>query len=142
MTGFTDYSAQAAAEFFLSNGVVAPAQPTTSYIALFTSDPTDANATGEINSATATWYSRLAATFSRTTGVGTNSGAVTFNAVTGSTVTVTHWGIYDTNSTTPNSGNLRFYDTLRDVSNNPITKTLNVNDVLVLPAGAFTINFI
>ena len=142
MTGFTNYSSQAAAEFFLSNGVVTPSQPTTSYIALFTSDPTDANASGEVNGAVATWYARLAATFSRTLGVGSNSGAVTFNAVTGSTVTITHWGIYDTNSATPNSGNLRFYDTLRDVSNNPITKTLNVNDVLVLPAGALTISFL
>jgi hypothetical protein len=142
MTGFTDYSAQAAAEFFLSNGVVVPTQPTTTYIALFVSDPTDANTSGEVNNATATWYTRQACTFSRTLGVGTNTGSATFNAVTGSTVTITHWGIYDTNSTTPNSGNLRFYDTLRDVSGNTITKTLNVNDVMVLPVGALTISFV
>lgn len=142
MTGFTNYSAQASAEFWLSNGVVVPTQPSTSYVALFISDPTDANSSGEINFATANWYGRQLATFSRTLGVGANTGAITFNAVTGSAVTVTHWGIFDTNSTTPNSGNLRFYDTLRDSSNNPITKTLQINDVMVLPVGALTISFV
>lgn len=142
MTGFTNYSAQQTAEFWLSNGSVVPTQPSTTYIALFTADPTDANSSGEVNSATATWYARKAATFSRTLGVAANTGAVTFDAVTGGSITITHWGIYDSASTTPNSGNLRFYDTLRDGSNNPITKTLNVNDVMTLAVGALTITFV
>lgn len=76
------------------------------YLALHTADPTETGAVAEV---AAGWYARQAIAFSAPAGlVINNSGTVTFPAVTGAQVTITHVTIWDAVST----GNCFVYDAL------------------------------
>lgn len=93
--------------------------PAAVYVSLHTSDPT-------INGTPATevsagWYARQAVTFAAqsTAGQTSNSNTITFSGVTGSSVTVTHFGIWDALTL----GNMLEYGTLS------ASKTFNVTDV-------------
>tara|TARA_R110002096_G_scaffold309135_1_gene503621 strand:+ start:6121 stop:6507 length:387 start_codon:yes stop_codon:yes gene_type:complete len=91
---------------------------TTAYLALFSTDPTDAGSGTECS-----WtnYARQAMTFGTVSGGSvSSSGTITFPAVVGSNVTITHIGIYDASSV----GNL-LYHTPLDAS-----KTLSADDVM------------
>ena len=69
--------------------------PTTVYVALHTSDPTIAGTPAtEVAGA---WYARQACAFAAQTVAGqtSNSATVTYPAVTGSGVTVTHFSLWD-----------------------------------------------
>ena len=69
--------------------------PTTVYVALHTSDPTIAGTPAtEVAGA---WYARQACAFAAQTTAGqtSNSATITFPAVTGSGVTVTHFSLWD-----------------------------------------------
>ena len=105
--------------------------PTAWYLGLFTADPGEtAGALNEIDVG-ATWYARKATGgwSPSAGGVTSNEAAITFNAVTGSPVTITHVGIYDAAV-----GGNRLYQA-------PLvqSKTLDVGDVMSFAIGAITI---
>jgi hypothetical protein len=76
-----------------------PTRPTAWYVALFTTDPTDAGTGTEVSGGS---YARTAVTFTVSGDTASNSGAVEFPEATGSWGTITHIGIYDAST----SGNL------------------------------------
>lgn len=131
MSGFSTYLAQKLIDHTLRGA--AYTAPANLYLALFTADPTDDNVTA--NEVTGAWYGRKSITsWTAPVGTGTvtsNSNALTFNAVSGSAVTVTHWGLYDALT----SGNLMFSGAW-DVS-----KVLNVDDVFTVNAGDLDLDF-
>jgi len=96
----------------------------TPYLALFSTDPTDSGSGVECS-----WtnYARQTMTFGTiTNGSVSSSGVITFPAVVGANVTITHIGIYDAATV----GNL-LYHTPLDAS-----KTLSADDVMsVADAG-------
>ena len=131
MAGFSTYLAQKLIDHTLRGA--AYTAPANLYLALFTADPTDDNVTA--NEVSGAWYGRKSITsWTAPVGTGTvtsNSNQLTFNAVTGSAVTVTHWGLYDALS----SGNLMFSGAW-DVS-----KILNVADVFTVNAQDLDLDF-
>ena len=131
MAGFSTYLAQKLIDHTLRGA--AYTAPANLHLALFTADPTDDNDTAkEVSGA---WYGRKSITsWTAPIGTGTvtsNSNALTYTAVSGSAVTVTHWGLYDQAT----SGNLMFSGAW-DVS-----KVLNVDDVFTVNAGDVDIDF-
>lgn len=101
--------------------------PSTVYVALFTTDPTDANTGTEVSGNA---YQRTAVTFgSPSNGVTTNSGAVTFPTATGSWGTVTHIGIMDAST----SGNLLFHTPL------DTAKTITSGDIFTISTGNLSV---
>ena len=96
-------------------------------MALFTSNPTDANSGTEVSG---NGYSRQAITFNAaSSGSATNSSAETFTASGGNFGTITHFGIFDAST----SGNLLYHGALTD------DKVIEDGDSLVVAAGAITI---
>lgn len=101
--------------------------PTTVYLALYTSDPTDADAGTEVSG---TSYARQSITFGApSNGVSTNSAAIEFPQAGGSWGTVTHIGIRDDLTT----GNLLFHTPL-DAS-----KTIATGDVFRVAIGSLSV---
>ncbi len=101
--------------------------PTTVYVGLYTSDPTDANSGTEVSGGS---YARKSATFGApSNGVSTTSADITFDQATGSWGTVTHIGILDALT----SGNL-LYHTALDVS-----KTIDTGDIFKIASGNLTV---
>jgi hypothetical protein len=101
--------------------------PTTVYVALYTSDPTDADSGTECSG---TSYARQAVTFGApSNGVSTNSAAVEFPQAGGSWGTITHIGIRDAST----SGNL-LYHTALDAS-----KTIETGDVFKIATGSLSV---
>ena len=101
--------------------------PTTVYVGLYTTDPTDANTGTEVSGGS---YARVAVTFGApSNGVSTNSAAVEFAAATGSWGTVGWIGILDALTT----GNL-LYHTPLDVS-----KTISSGDVFKINTGSLSV---
>ena len=101
--------------------------PTTVYLALYTSDPTDADSGTEVSG---TSYARQSITFgSPSNGVTTNSAAIEFPQAGGSWGTVTHVGIRDAST----SGNLLFHTAL-DAS-----KTIATGDVFRIASGSLSV---
>lgn len=105
--------------------------PSTLYLALFTSDPTDDNVT--VNEVAGAWYARqVTGAWSAPVGSAnstSNSNQIQYPAVTGSSVTVSHWGIYDAST----SGNLIYSGAFTS------PKTFNVADVAMVGAGQLVI---
>lgn len=119
MSGFSTYQANA----IINSTLVTPYA--SRYIALFIADPTDANLTA--NEVSAAWYSRMAsgAWASPTNGATSNSNEIQWSPVSGSQVTITHWGVYDAAT----AGNLLYsfaYDS---------PKTFNIDDIPVSMPG-------
>jgi hypothetical protein len=101
--------------------------PSSSYLALYTSDPTDADAGTEVSG---TSYARQAITFGApSNGVSTNSAAIEFPQAGGSWGTVTHVGIRDAST----AGNLLFHTPL-DAS-----KTIATGDVFRVAIGSLSV---
>ena len=98
---------------------VAYASPTTVYVSLHIADPTVAALA--ITEVTGTWYARQPAVFAVQVVAGqtTNSATITYSGVTGSTVTVSHFAIWDA----PTLGNMLEFGTLS------ASKTFSVTDV-------------
>jgi len=108
---------------------VAWTPPTTVYVALHTSDPTIAGTPAtEVAGA---WYARQAIAFSSQTVAGqtSNSATVTFPAVTGSGVTVTHFSLWDSATL----GNMLEFSALS------ASKTYAISDVPSWLAGTLSI---
>jgi len=101
----------------------------TPYVALFTSDPTDAGSGTQVSGGS---YARTAVTFSApsgTSGTITNSADVTFPTCTASWGTITHIGIYDALT----AGNLLYYTPL-DTS-----KTIDSGDIFKISTGNLSV---
>lgn len=131
MAGFSTHLAQALINHVFRGQTYSA--PTHAYLALFVADPTDNNVTS--NEVTGSWYGRQSVTsWTAPTGTGVataNSNQIVFNAVSGSAVTVTHWGLYDASAT----GNLLASGAFSS------SKVLNVDDVLAVNAGDLTLTF-
>ena len=101
--------------------------PTTVYVALFTTDPTDAGSGTEVSGGS---YARTSVTFGApSNGVSTNSAAVEFPQATASWGTIGYIGIND-NST---GGNL-LYHTALDTS-----KTIDSGDIFKISSGNLSV---
>lgn len=101
--------------------------PTTVYLALYTTDPTDANTGTEVSGNA---YARQAITFGApSNGVSTTTADITFPQATGSQGTIAFIGIMDALT----SGNLLYHSPL-DVS-----KTIDTGDIFKVAAGSLTV---
>jgi len=101
--------------------------PTTVYVGLYTSDPTDANTGTEVSGGS---YARTAVTFGApSNGASTNSAAVEFPQCTSSWGTVGWIGLLDAST----SGNL-LYHTALDTS-----KTIDTGDIFKIAIGSLSV---
>jgi len=101
--------------------------PTTVYVALYTSDPTDADTGTEVSGGS---YARTAVTFGApSNGVSTNSAAVEFPTCTSSWGTITHIGIRDAST----SGNLLYHTALTT------SKVIDVDDIFRITTGNLSV---
>ena len=97
-------------------------RPTTWYIGLFTSDPTDAGTGTEVSG---NGYTRKAVTFSVTGDTATNTASIEFDAATASWGTVTHVAVFDAST----SGNMIVHSALTTA------KAVSTGDILRVPTG-------
>jgi hypothetical protein len=101
--------------------------PATVYVALYTTDPTDADTGTEVSG---NGYARQSVTFGApSNGASVNSGAVEFPQATGSWGTVAYIGLRDASS----GGNLLYHSPL-DAS-----KTIATGDVFRISAGNLSV---
>lgn len=101
--------------------------PAAVYVALFTTDPTDAGSGTEVSGGS---YARQEATFGApSNGASTTSADISFPQATGSWGTVTHFGVYDASST----GNLLYHGALT------ASKTIETGDIFKIASGSLTI---
>ena len=102
---------------------------TSIYIALYTSNPTDADSGSEPSGNN---YARVQVTAwdaPSTPGVTQNTNVITFPTASGSWGTITHVGIRDASS----GGNLLFHGALAE------SKAIGTNDVFQFPAGSLDV---
>jgi hypothetical protein len=101
--------------------------PTTIYVGLFTSDPTDAGTGTEVSGGS---YARKSVTFAApSNGASASSADVTFDTATATWGTITHIGLFDALT----AGNL-LYHTALDVS-----KLIETNDIFKINSGSLTV---
>ena len=101
--------------------------PATVYVALYTTDPTDADTGTEVTGGS---YARTSVTFGApSNGVSTNSADVTFPTCTAGWGTVTHIGLRDAST----AGNL-LYHTPLDTS-----KTIDSGDIFKISTGNLSV---
>ena len=102
--------------------------PTTTFVALYTSDPTDANTGTEVSGGS---YARQSATFGApSNGTSTNSAAIEFPQCTSSWGTVSFIGIMDAST----SGNLMYHTAL------DTAKTIDTGDIFKIAIGSLSVN--
>jgi hypothetical protein len=129
MAGLSDYAEAAIINALLRGTSFTSPTVASLRLALFTADPTDAGNLNEV--ATGTWYVRQATgTFtapatSGSTQQASNTASITFPAVTGAAVIVTHVGILDAST----AGNMLFSAAMTS------SKTLQIGDVLSFAPG-------
>jgi hypothetical protein len=131
MAGFSTYLAAKIIDATLRKS--AYSTPANAYLALFSADPTDENVT--TNEVAGAWYGRVNAgawSDPQLTGSSANSDTLIYNAVTGVPVTVSHWGIYDAET----SGYLLYSGEFSS------PRTLNVGDVATLAPGDLNISLL
>ena len=125
MAEFSNYLENALIDAVLRN--TAYTSPTTVYVSLYTSDPTDADSGTEVSGGS---YARTAVTFGApSNGVSTNSADVTFPTATAGWGAVTHIGIHDAST----AGNLLFHTPL-DTS-----KTIDSGDIFKITSGNLSV---
>ena len=101
--------------------------PTTVYVGLFTSDPTDAGSGAEVSGNA---YARQSATFAApSSGASSTSADVQFPQATGTWGTVGWFGIFDALTT----GNLMYHGALT------ASKTIETGDVFKIASGNLTV---
>lgn len=101
--------------------------PSTVYVGLYTSDPTDANTGTEVSGGS---YARTAVTFAApSNGVTTNNADVTFTQATASWGTVGWIGILDAST----SGNLLYHTPL------DVAKTIDSGDIFKIATGSLSV---
>jgi hypothetical protein len=119
---------------FLENALInatlrntAYTSPTTVYVGLYTSDPTDGNTGTEVSGGS---YARTAVTFGApSNGASLNDAAVEFPQATASWGTVAYIGILDAAT----SGNL-LYHTILDTA-----KTIDTGDIFKIATGSLSV---
>lgn len=127
MSKLSNYLENALINEVLRNTNYAPASPI--YLALYTSDPTDADSGVEVSG---TSYARQAITFNApSNGVCTSAADVTFPVAGGAWGTITHFGIRDALT----SGNLLVYGALT------ASKVINSGDQIKFVAGSVSVTF-
>ncbi len=128
MSAASDYLENKVLDHFL--GTASTSAPATVYLALFTTDPTDAGSGTEV-STSGTNYARQSIAFSSAaSGTTSNSADVEFSQATGSGFgTVTHFGIFDAST----AGNLLFHGALT------ASKTIAAGDVFKVASGNLSI---
>lgn len=125
MAEFSNYLENAVIDAVLRN--TSYTSPTTVYVGLYTSDPTDADTGTEVSGGS---YARTAVTFSApSNGVTSNSADVELPQATSSWGSVTHIGLHDAAS----GGNLLFH-TILDT-----TKTIDSGDIFKIASGNLTV---
>ena len=101
--------------------------PATVYLALYTSDPTDADTGTECSGGS---YARQSVTFGApSNGVSTNSATVEFPQATTSWGTITHIGIRDAST----SGNLLYHTPLDS------SKVIDTGDIFRITSGSLSV---
>lgn len=119
---------------FLENALInatlrntAYTSPTSVFVGLFLTDPTDAGSGTEVSGGS---YAREVATFAApTNGVSATNADVQFAQCTATWGTVTHFGIFDALTT----GNLLYHGSLT------ASKTIETGDVFKITAGNLTV---
>lgn len=96
--------------------------PSTVYVGLFTSSPSEDGSGTEVSGGS---YARQSGAFTTSGNTATTSAAIEFPTATGSWGTITHIGIYDASS----AGNLLAYAALT------ASKAIASGDVFRIPAG-------
>ena len=125
MTAMSNYLENALINATLRN--TSYTSPSTVYVALFTSDPTDAGSGTECSGGS---YARQSATFGApSNGASSISADVEFPQATGAWGTLTHFGIFDASS----SGNLLYHGALTS------SKTIATGDVLKITSSNLTV---
>ncbi len=119
---FSDYLEDKVLKHVFTN--TAYTSPTTLYVALYTTAPTDTGGGTELSG---NGYVRKSVSFtvSGTTTLATNSAAVEFDAATASWGTIVAIGIFDAST----SGNFLAFSDLTT------SKTIGTGDILRIPAG-------
>jgi hypothetical protein len=101
--------------------------PSAVYVALFTSDPTDAGSGTEVSGGS---YVRKQVTFGApSNGVTSNSADVTFDQATANWGTVSHIGIFDAST----SGNLLYHTPLTS------SKTIETGDIFKIATSSLVV---
>jgi hypothetical protein len=101
--------------------------PTVVYVALYTTDPTDADTGTEVSGGS---YARTAVTFGApSNGVTTNSASVTFPTATASWGTVSYIGLRNAST----AGNLLFHTALDEA------KTVGAGDIFTISTGNLSV---
>lgn len=125
MTALSNYLENELLDHALGTGAFTA--PTNVYLALFTTDPTDAGSGTEV---AGSGYSRQLVTFGAASGgSASNSTEETFTASGGNWGTITHAAIYDAST----SGNLLFHGSLS------VSRTINDGESLTFSAGSVVI---
>jgi len=125
MSKISNYLENVIINHFLRN--TPTSSPSAVYLALYTSDPTDADTGTEVSGGS---YARQAITFSApSNGSTSNSSTITFPTATGNWGTITHMGIRDASS----GGNLLFYGPLAT------SKTITTGDQFIVNSGNLTV---
>ena len=115
-------------------GAVTFTAPTTAYLALFTSAPSESGGGTEVSGGS---YARVAITNNATNwpaavaGVKSNGVAIVFPTATAGWGDVTHWGLFDAAT----GGNLLFFGALG------ASTTINNTDILTVPVGDLDLTF-
>lgn len=127
MAEFSNYLEDALINAVLRN--TAYTSPTTVYVSLYTSDPTDSDSGTEV-STSGTAYARQSVTFAApSNGVTTNNADVVFPTATSSWGTVTHIALHDASS----GGNLLFHTVL------DVAKTIDASDIFKIESGNLSV---
>lgn len=127
MSQLSDYAENALFNALLRN--VAFTSPTTVYVALFTTNPTDAGSGAEVAVGN---YVRQPVTFAApSNGVGSNSGQVTWDPASVPFGTITHVGLYDAAT----SGNLLMHAALS------ASKIIGAGDIFRISVGSLVATF-
>lgn len=101
--------------------------PTTVYVGLFTTDPTDAGSGTEVSGGS---YARQSATFGApSNGASVTTADITFPTATASWGTITHIGIYDAST----SGNLLYHTPLDS------SKAIDTGDIFKITSGNLSV---
>ena len=106
--------------------------PTTVYLALYTSSPSDSSAGTEVATAGGTSYVRQAITFGApSNSSASNSGTVTFPIAGASWGTIVAWAITD--SATYGAGNQLYWGSMNT------NRTINTGEQITFPTGQITV---
>lgn len=129
MSALSDYAEQAILNHLLRNDPLT--SPTTVYLALYTTNPTDDGSGSEVADS---GYAREAVTFGApSTSDGgylvANDGTVEFGAVADGSITISHFGIFDAST----AGNLLVHGAFTT------SRTLETDDIPTVAAGAVTV---